>query len=70
MRVVVSTLHRGYQLTASVCRVHGGLHAAGLVIEKHGLAPKALVALDYFFEDEQALKSASHWGRMWADMST
>jgi hypothetical protein len=72
MRVVVSTLHRGYQLRASTCPVHGGLHAADLVIEKHGLAPGAFAALDNFFEDEQALKLkyATHWGRFWVDMST
>jgi hypothetical protein len=56
MRTGVSTLHRGYQLTASACPVHDGLHAADLFIEKHGLAPKAFAALDYIFEDEQALK--------------
>jgi len=50
--------------------VHDGLHAAGLVIEKHGLAPKAFPAPDYFFEDEQALKYAPHWGPIWVDMST
>ncbi|MGF6903609.1 hypothetical protein [Paraburkholderia sp. GAS348] len=56
MKAVVPTLHRGSQLTAIACPAPGGLHAADLVIEKHGLAPKAFAALDYFFEDEQALK--------------
>jgi hypothetical protein len=36
--------------------VHDGLHTADVIIEKHGLAPKAFAALDYIFEDEQALK--------------
>jgi hypothetical protein len=70
VRAVVSTLQRGYQLTASACPAHDGLHAADLVIEKHGLAPEAFAALDNFFEDEQALKYATHWGRFWVDMST
>jgi hypothetical protein len=70
MTAAVSTLHRGYQLIARACPVHGGLHAADLVIEKPGRAPETFAALDYyFFDDEQALKYATHCGRIWVDMN-
>jgi len=68
MKAAVSTSHRGYQLTASACPAHGGLHAADIVIERPGRAPEAFAALDYFFDDEQALKYATNWGRIWVDM--
>ena len=70
MKAVVATTHRGYQLTASTCPVHGGLHAADLVIEKPGRSPESFSALDYFFDDQQALKYATRWGRIWVDMKT
>src|ERR1700676_4902491 len=70
MEAAVSTLHRGYQLTASACPAHGGLHAADLVIEKPGRAREAFAALDYFFDDEEALKYATDWGRIWVDLKT
>ena len=67
METVVSTSHQGYRLTASACPAHCGLHAADLVIEKPGGALKTFVALDYFFDGEQALTYATHWGRIWVD---
>jgi hypothetical protein len=69
MTADVSTLHRGYQLIARACPAHGGLHAADLVIEKPGRAPETFAALDYFFDDEQALKYATHWGQICVDMN-
>jgi hypothetical protein len=59
MTAAVSTLHRGYQLIASACPARSGLHAADLVIEKPGRAPETFAALDYFFDDEQALRYAT-----------
>jgi hypothetical protein len=70
MKAAVATLHRGYQLKASACPAHGGVHAAGLVIERPGRAPEAFAALDYFFDVEQALKYATSWGRIRVDMKT
>jgi hypothetical protein len=70
MKAAFSTLHRGYQLIASACSAHGSLHAAELVIERPGRVPEAFAALDYFFEEEQALKYAIHWGRIWVDTRT
>jgi hypothetical protein len=32
--------------------------------------PEAFTALDYFFDDQQALRYATHWGRIWVDMKT
>jgi hypothetical protein len=68
MKAAFSTLHRGYQLTATACAVQGGLHAAGIVIEQPGCAPRTFDALDYFFDHEQALSYATNWGRLWVDM--
>jgi hypothetical protein len=68
MKIAVSTLHRGHQLTASAWPAHGGLHGADLVIDKPGRAPEVFAALDYFFDDEQALKYATNWGRISVDM--
>lgn len=70
MKAVVATTHRGYQLMASAGPAHGGLHAADLVIEIPGRSPESFPALDYFFDDQQALKHATHWGRIWGDMKT
>jgi hypothetical protein len=69
MTAAVSTLHRGYRLIARACPAHGGLHAADLVVEKSGRAPKTFAALDYFFDDEQALRYATRWGRIWVDLN-
>lgn len=69
MTAAVSTLHRGYRLIARTCPAHSGLHAADLVIEKPGHAPETFAALDYFFDDEQALRYATRWGRIWVDLN-
>lgn len=59
MMAAVSTLHRGHRLTASASPAHDGLHAADLLIEKPGRAPESFAALDYYFDDQQALKYAT-----------
>jgi hypothetical protein len=40
-----------------------------LVIEKSGRAPKTFAARDCFFDDEQALRYATRWGRIWVDLN-
>jgi hypothetical protein len=62
-----TTSHRGFLLTASSCPAHGDLLAADLVVQKPGHAPRSFFALDYFFDHEQAVSYATHWGRIWVD---
>ena len=67
MNTPSTTSHRGFLLTASSCPAHGGLLAADLVVQKPGHAPRSFFALDSFFDHEQAVSYATHWGRIWVD---
>jgi hypothetical protein len=40
-----------------------------LLSRKPGRAPETFAALDYFFDDEPALRYAARWGRIWVDLN-
>jgi hypothetical protein len=67
MNAVLRAVHKGYQIIASTGPAHAGLHAANLVIERAGREAYTFHALDYFYDEQQAVTYATQWGRLWVD---
>jgi hypothetical protein len=62
--------YKGYKVAPVAQRLPNGLFAANLTIEEtsplQGHA-YSFDALDYFFDEENALAYAFRWARMWID---
>jgi hypothetical protein len=63
--------YHGYRVLASAHRLPDGSFSANLLLERHGAASGAdryrFDALDYFDNEEQALRYSCDWGRGWVD---
>ena len=62
--------YKGYEVAPTAQRLPNGLFAANLTIGKTAANQEqaySFDALDYFFDEENALAYAFRWGRMWID---
>ena len=61
--------YKGYAVAAAAALQPNGLFAANLTIEKtHGQGRAySFDAIDFFFDEENALAYASRWERLWID---
>jgi hypothetical protein len=63
--------YNGYCVLPSAHRLPDGSFAANLLLERDSTAPQSdryrFDALDYFDNEEQALRYSRDWGRGWVD---
>jgi hypothetical protein len=64
-----SLSYKGYAVAPEAARQPNGLFAANLTIENTQGEKRAysFSAIDYFFDEENALAYASRWARVWID---
>ncbi|VXC19102.1 conserved hypothetical protein [Burkholderia sp. 8Y] len=63
----LNTRYRGFRLVASARADCDGLHAASVIIRKHGHPARSFNDLDLFHDDFDALQYATTWGRIWIE---
>jgi hypothetical protein len=61
------TRYRGFRLIASAGPRRDGLHTASIRIERQGGQARTFHDLDFFYDNVEAVKYATLWGRIWIE---